>query len=229
MIGQEYGHFKVLEYAGTNKHNKAQWLCRCDCGNEVVVTQQNLINGNSTKCKKCSYVNLRHPRKDLSGQKFGKLTVLEYAGDRTYKCLCDCGNETIVRQTSLKSGNTRSCGCAALGQNGSKQETKMVETIKNIYGNENVLDIKSVGSYRPDCILYYNGQLYDIEYDGYHWHNEEHDRIRDEYFVNNGYKVIRFICIKRTIATSYVKEQDIIDAINYLQNTNNFIYKNILQ
>ena len=45
------------------------------------------------------------------GEKFGKLTVVDYAGNGQRKCLCECGNEVIVGTTHLKSGNTRSCGC----------------------------------------------------------------------------------------------------------------------
>lgn len=52
---------------------------------------------------------------DLTGQKFGRLTVIERAeniGDRTrWKCQCDCGNEIIVYATNLKRGLTKSCGC----------------------------------------------------------------------------------------------------------------------
>lgn len=53
---------------------------------------------------------------DLTGQRFGKLTVIaraENGGDRyvRWKCQCDCGNITVVRAGHLKSGNTTSCGC----------------------------------------------------------------------------------------------------------------------
>lgn len=52
---------------------------------------------------------------NLIGQKFGLLTVLEQAesqgGKTRWKCLCDCGNEKIVRGIHLTSGNTKSCGC----------------------------------------------------------------------------------------------------------------------
>lgn len=52
---------------------------------------------------------------DLSGQRFGRLEVLnrvENLGRRVrYLCKCDCGNKTIVHADSLKSGNTQSCGC----------------------------------------------------------------------------------------------------------------------
>ncbi len=52
---------------------------------------------------------------DLTGQRFGRLTVIERAenkGKKTcWKCHCDCGNETVVCASHLKSGATRSCGC----------------------------------------------------------------------------------------------------------------------
>lgn len=53
---------------------------------------------------------------DLSGQRFGKLVVVQYAGttnarQAVWRCRCDCGNETDVRAMSLRNGDTRSCGC----------------------------------------------------------------------------------------------------------------------
>lgn len=52
---------------------------------------------------------------DLTGQKFGRLTVLKRAenrGKRVYwLCECECGKEKIVSSTDLKCGNTKSCGC----------------------------------------------------------------------------------------------------------------------
>ena len=52
---------------------------------------------------------------DLTGEVFGRLTVLERdknQGRRTmWKCRCKCGNIVSVRAENLKSGNTKSCGC----------------------------------------------------------------------------------------------------------------------
>lgn len=57
---------------------------------------------------------------DLTGQKFGRLTVL-YRGEKVksgqsvkWYCKCDCGNYCWVDSGSLKSGNTKSCGCYKL-------------------------------------------------------------------------------------------------------------------
>lgn len=52
--------------------------------------------------------------KDLSGKKFGKLTVINLAYMRKYSfwnCLCECGKERIVRGSDLIIQNTKSCGC----------------------------------------------------------------------------------------------------------------------
>jgi len=53
---------------------------------------------------------------DRSGQRYGRLTALQHMGSNSYakvvwKCLCDCGKETLVVSGSLASGNTTSCGC----------------------------------------------------------------------------------------------------------------------
>lgn len=57
---------------------------------------------------------------DLTGQRFGKLTVMKRADDKcdgkhrpivTWECVCDCGNITNVTSQSLRTGSTKSCGC----------------------------------------------------------------------------------------------------------------------
>ena len=60
-------------------------------------------------------------RKDYSGERFGRLLVLERLDDyiatvtknrsAQYRCLCDCGEEVVVLRQNLVSGRTRSCGC----------------------------------------------------------------------------------------------------------------------
>lgn len=52
---------------------------------------------------------------DLTGQLFGRLVVLERCGSKSghsaWLCKCDCGNERVVRASSLINGDTLSCGC----------------------------------------------------------------------------------------------------------------------
>ena len=64
-------------------------------------------------------MNVPKRNTDLSGRRFGLLTVITYAGIKKYasnrrrtlwKCACDCGKEKIIESTSLYTGNTKSCG-----------------------------------------------------------------------------------------------------------------------
>ena len=58
---------------------------------------------------------------DLTGRKFGRLTVIERAEDYVepkskkrhpqWLCLCTCGNRKIILGSNLKRGLTNSCGC----------------------------------------------------------------------------------------------------------------------
>ncbi len=97
--------------------------------------------------------------KDLTGQKFGKLRVIELArlqpiseddeskGRRAiWACLCDCGNEHEVIGGSLTSGNTKSCGClpvelgkARCGENSSMWGRKHTEETKEKFKLRRVL------------------------------------------------------------------------------------------
>ena len=96
------------------------------------------------------------PLKDLTGQKFNKLTVMYRAypntasGNARWHCICECGNECDVVGTSLKSGHTKSCGClikehmATLGAQQGKancenldgQKFGMLTVIRRVYDNE---------------------------------------------------------------------------------------------
>lgn len=57
------------------------------------------------------------PAVDLTGQRFTRLVVIERVAPDVlhthtrYRVRCDCGQERIVGPWSLKSGNSRSCGC----------------------------------------------------------------------------------------------------------------------
>ena len=54
---------------------------------------------------------------DLTGQRFGRLVVIEKAPplggvtNAVWRCRCDCGNEVSVRSPSLRKGESQSCGC----------------------------------------------------------------------------------------------------------------------
>ena len=70
---------------------------------------------------------------DLTGQTFGRLTVIEEvprpadAKDKCkyYRCICTCGNEVIVNTGGLRGEKGRkSCGCAERERNEKMKKTK---------------------------------------------------------------------------------------------------------
>ncbi len=62
LVGQKFGKWTVLSRAGVGK--KFGWIVKCDCGTEAEVAGQNLRNGNSTKCSKCSN-QISNPMREL--------------------------------------------------------------------------------------------------------------------------------------------------------------------
>lgn len=119
LTGQKFGMLTVLGRAENsitpNGTKRVMWRCKCDCGNECVRSSPNLKkrDGTSCGCRRAEIIsNLR--LEDLTGQRFGRLTVIERAPSNTqtrWKCRCDCGNEVSVLANNLKRGHTISCGC----------------------------------------------------------------------------------------------------------------------
>ena len=69
--------------------------------------------GNTMNKENIHFCEVR-PRKDLSGKKFGMLTVLKPVGKTkhrqiVYECACDCGNHCFVSFEHLSFGDTKSC------------------------------------------------------------------------------------------------------------------------
>lgn len=52
LIGKQFGKLKVIKDGGLNNHKKPkkQWLCKCNCGNEVMITTHHLLDGYSKSC-----------------------------------------------------------------------------------------------------------------------------------------------------------------------------------
>lgn len=116
MIGQKYGRWTVLR--GVRKNGKLYYECRCDCGTVKEVYYRSLLTGVSLSCG-CLRGEMRTAEAmDLTGRRFGRLTVLRRdngrkdGGNYFWVCECDCGRRKSVRGTSLvMEDGTRSCGC----------------------------------------------------------------------------------------------------------------------
>ena len=107
--GLTYGDYTITNYIGNQTYEA---ICN-KCGKHRTYRTQNIRfdkeNGGKCTCTKSGIV---------IGDRFGRLVVKSRdfqehteKGVIYWLCQCDCGNEAIIKTKSLKSGNTRSCGC----------------------------------------------------------------------------------------------------------------------
>jgi hypothetical protein len=116
LTGNKFGRLTVIERDENKKSGRICWKCKCDCGNETVVVGKNLQKGTTKSCGCLKIEKSKGRLIDLTGTKFGRLTVIERAendkrGQPFWKCKCDCGNETTVNGSLLRRGDSQSCGC----------------------------------------------------------------------------------------------------------------------
>lgn len=98
LIGKTFGELTVLR-----KGSPGKYVCQCTCGKEMETDRWSLETG---RIKSCGHGK----RIDLTGQKIGEWTVLEYVGNQLYRCQCSCGTTKNVTGYLLRSGQSKSCG-----------------------------------------------------------------------------------------------------------------------
>lgn len=113
LTGQTFNNLTVIRKADTQNGQKTMWICKCACGAETTASTTDLKSGHK---KSCGCRKKRPNAKDLTGQRFGRLTVIKRNGTNQHRraiwrCKCDCGKYTNVNAPDLLSGNTKSCGC----------------------------------------------------------------------------------------------------------------------
>ena len=131
LTGQKFGKLTVLRLA-ENIGGRTAWVCQCDCGQEITVRTNALRSGNTKSCgcrctKEHEGLTLSggsravRRRLDLTGRRFGRLTVLRPAenigGKTAWVCRCDCGQECVIKTNSLREKRSASCGCAGGPEN----------------------------------------------------------------------------------------------------------------
>lgn len=118
FTNKKIGHLTVIKRAEQKSiHGDcATWICKCDCGNICIKSSNVLTNNKDSSCGHIHKQKLGLKKRiDLTGMKFGKLQVIQYAYSEknraVWKCKCDCGNICFVKGRYLKDGDTKSCGC----------------------------------------------------------------------------------------------------------------------
>lgn len=162
LIGQKFGYLTVLERAENGKNGQTRYKCVCDCGKECTVLATSLKQGvtKSCGCFRRKEMSVRS-FKDLTGHKFGRLTVLQRVeSDKNrkskYLCRCDCGNEKVVLATELRNGHTKSCGCLH-----KETSTERIVSLNTTHGQTktrlyNILKGMKQRCYYPKSINYHD-------------------------------------------------------------------------
>lgn len=207
LTGQKFGKLKIIRRAD----NVQKWVCECECGRIKEVYGTHLTGG---KTKSCGMYPCKEVKfEDLTGQKFGMLTVIERDNSKGngkgvyFLCRCECGNYKSVLAQHLKGENIISCGC----YNRSKGEDKINDIlVKNNcdFEPEYVCHDLTFDSKKParfDFKVIVDDKFYFIEFDGkqhfdsyYCWGGEEelavrqkHDEIKNNYCKTNNIPLIR--------------------------------------
>ena len=176
LIGQKYGMLTVIGQAPSTNKGKRCWLCRCDCGTEKIILGENLTRGTTVSC------GCKH-RNDLTGQKIGKLTVLERSDQygsrgkrktRLWKCICECGAITYKATDTLTNPDISMCQTCAGAYAAEKARANagfeagtQISKIKDISdSSDNFSGVRGVyldrktGKYRAR--LKFQGKLYNL-------------------------------------------------------------------
>lgn len=211
--GQEFGKLIIIKMI-YGKYQKTKALCRCECGNEKVISIQNILNGHMQSCG-CYETESRHYRDhlvDILGKKYGMLLALRPTNKRAsngnvvWECKCNCGNVTYVNYSNLTTGHTLSCGC----KKNSKREDFIASYLKSINvlferekrfedcRNIQQTDMLPFDFYIPDrnIILEYDGLQHFESID--YWGGQEkfvtiqrNDKIKNDYCKRNNIILLR--------------------------------------
>lgn len=214
--GKRYGMITVLNRGPNDINGKAQWLCQCDCGKQILCRGTDLRRNKILTCGCTSYKK----GIQLIGQRFGRLTVIDFLGTNSnckqvYKCKCDCGNIVNVVGANLKSGNTKSCGCIRLED--SIGEQNIVALLKEYhlkYSKEYLFnDLKCKQHLRFDFALLDedNKVTRRIDFDGKqhcdttnNWYSPDlkmHDQLKNQYAKEHNIPLVRIPHTKRDTIT----------------------------
>lgn len=143
LTGQIFNRLTVIEKDTSRKGG--YWICQCECGNKKSIAGRHLRSGVTKSCgclqrEKAQKQNLI----DLTGQQFGRLTVLEKdlsKKETCWICRCECGQIKSINGANLRKGATKSCGCFAKESSSQRQlkdlsgqifgELKVIKKVEN--------------------------------------------------------------------------------------------------
>lgn len=192
LTGQTFDRLKVIGEAKRSELNHdsgTYWRCRCQCGNEVIVSGKNLRSKNTRSCGCLVRDHAREIsagiRDDMSGTSKDGLKIIErvdrpegtpygkYMTSCWYRCRCICGKEAVLASQYIRNVPSPSCGCRKrqvnpasrkIGNDGSYVKLERVDGTLQAKGVDGAL----VGLIRNDRDCAQCGKTFDM-YAGNKW------------------------------------------------------------
>jgi hypothetical protein len=182
LSGMVFGRLTVLNKDETKskEKNRAFWNCQCSCENKTIVSvvYYSLLNGTTTRCRKCKdrLILFSKKYKNLTDETFGLLKVIgldieesNIIGKRIWTCQCQCESKKIISviEGNLKNGHTTSCGCRKI-------------TATKHYRQQQILNL--VNTYNLDGDF---GIGYTVKDEEFWFDKKFYDKIKDYYWSKN--------------------------------------------
>lgn len=224
-VGNKYGRLTILEMLPNSGITKVR--CVCDCGNEYIGCQSDIVNGHTRSCgclhkETTSKINTKDWTGAISeyGVEFLYQDYMNDKGQWIWMCRCGvCGDLFTALPAKVNNGHITSCGC--------RVQSSGEEYIGNILQE---LDIDFISQYKfDDCKFKYvlrfdfalmkNNEIIGlIEYDGkQHFEpinffggekgfkeSKERDRIKNEYCQLNNIPLLR---LPYTLSANEIKNE----------------------
>lgn len=215
ITGKVFGELVVLyRYYLNSDAQKAKWVCRCSCGEIVIILSNSLSTGRTTSCGHIHSQLLQErnktPIEEILKKKYGNLTPIKelsmiQRNNRNYRvilCKCNCGGTKEALLEQLEAGDTSSCGCIV-----SKGEENIVRLLKNLnieYKRQvSFEDLKNINQLKFDLSFYsLDNKLILIEFQGRQhydttskFYSEEgvyRDSLKREYCLKNNIPLLIF-------------------------------------
>lgn len=195
-IGEVYNNWTVV-VANFHKNDRWSSLCRCDCGNERIISNVDLINNKSEKCKLCVDMSTEEYIAELSKINNGlKLKDGEqYKGKyvKMYHICSICKKEFLVDPASALEGQRVCYNCRNIVSQ-SYMATALQQVLKHYYSNticEYDIGFKGKFGFPSKYDIYVTELNLIIEcQSGYHDGKREFDEIKKQYAENKGYKFL---------------------------------------
>jgi hypothetical protein len=121
ITGQKFNKLTAINYSHKLASGDIYWNFKCDCGKSKVILKGHVKSG---KTKSCGCYSMT--KDDITGNTYGMLTAIKFLYIKDHRAfwlfLCECGEYKETMKQSVKSGDTKSCGCSS--------RSMMIEKVK---------------------------------------------------------------------------------------------------